>query len=309
MARDEQVVGLIGLGQMGRPMARTLRRAGWRVVAWDVVAASIEAAVADGVEPASDPAGVARAAPIVLTSLPDIAAVRAVALGERGLAAAGRNDLLLVDTSTATASDARSLAADLAALGIACLDAPVTGGPGGAEAGRLGVMVGGDLPALERARPILETIGGIVVHCGPSGAGQVVKACNQLIVVATLGAVAEALVMAEAAGVDPAAAREALMAGYAASPILDGQGGRMLRRDFAPGGKARFNLKDAAALAELSATTGVRIPVFDAAAGYIRALVEAGGGDLDHSAIVTVIERLAPAPAGSPGLSTSKGAR
>jgi 2-hydroxy-3-oxopropionate reductase len=151
-------------------------------------------------------------------------------------------------------------------------------------------MVGGTAADLERARPVLESIGGTVVHCGPTGSGQVVKACNQLIVVATLGAVGEALVMARAAGVDPAAAREALLAGYAKSQVLEGQGLRMLTRDFTPGGKARFNLKDVAALSELSAETGVHTPVFTAAADYIRTLVDAGGGDLDHSAIVTVIE-------------------
>ena len=289
------VVGVVGLGQMGGAMARTLQRAGWRVVAWDLFAPNVEAAARDGIEPAADPAAVAAIAPIVLTSLPDIAAVREVALGERGLAAAGRDDLLVIDTSTSSPADARALAADLAERGIDFLDAPLTGGPGGAAAGRLGVMVGGDPTVLGRARPVLETVGSTVVLCGPPGAGQVVKACNQLIVVATLGAVAEALVLAEAAGVDPWSAREALLAGYAASPILEGQGGRMLRRDFAPGGKARFNLKDVAALAELSDGAGVRIPVFDAAAGHIRALVDAGGGDLDHSAIVTVIERVTPA--------------
>ncbi len=309
MAHEGRVVGLIGLGQMGRPMARTLVRAGWRVVAWDLLPAGIAAAVEDGSEAVASPTAVAAASGIVITSLPDIAAVRAVALGGAGLAASGRRDLLLVDTSTTTASSSRALAADLALVGIAFLDAPVTGGPAGAEAGHLGVMVGGAAADVERARPVLETIGSTVVHCGPVGSGQVVKACNQLIVVATLGAVAEALVIAEAAGVDPARVREVLMAGYAASPILEGQGGRMLRRDFAPGGKARFNLKDAVALAELSAATGVRLPVFDAAADYIRALVEAGGGDLDHSAIVTVIERATPPAGGSAHPAASKGAR
>jgi 2-hydroxy-3-oxopropionate reductase len=294
MTSQPGVVGVIGLGQMGGAMARTLQSAGWRVVAWDLGAALVDAAARDGIESAADPAAVAARASIVLTSLPDIAAVRSVALGERGLAEAARGDLLLVDTSTATPSDARALAADLAVRGIAFVDAPVTGGPGGAAAGSLGVMVGGDAALVERARPVLEAIGSVVVHCGPLGSGQVVKACNQLIVVATLGAVAEALVLAEAAGVDPWRAREALMAGYAASPILEGQGGRMLRRDFAPGGKARFNLKDVAALAEISSGTGVPLPVFEAAAGHIRALVDAGGGDLDHSAIVTVIGRVPP---------------
>jgi 2-hydroxy-3-oxopropionate reductase len=290
-------------------MAATLVRGGWRVVGWDLVPAGVEAAARDGLEPAADPAAVAAAAAIVITSLPDISAVRAVVLGERGLAAAGRDDLLVVDTSTATASDARAFAGELAAIGIAFLDAPVTGGPGGAATGALGVMVGGSASDLERARPVLETIGATIVHCGPSGSGQVVKACNQLIVVATLGAVAEALVMAKAAGVDPAAAREALLAGYARSPVLEGQGLRMLTRDFAPGGRARFNLKDVAALAELSAATGVRTPVFDTAAAYIRALVDAGGGDLDHSAIITVIEGSGLPPDGAADAPTPKGDR
>ena len=211
--------------------------------------------------------------------------------GAHGLLAARRTDLLLVDTSTATASDARTLAADVISAGAGYLDAPVTGGPGGADAGTLGIMVGGASEDLERARPLLEVLGSVVVHAGGPGAGQVTKAANQLIVVATLGAVAEALALVAAAGVDPAAARAVLTAGYADSPILRNQGRRMLAGDFAPGGKARFNLKDAAALAELSAEAGIALPVFDAAAGYIRTLVAAGGGDLDHSAIITVIGR------------------
>lgn len=272
-------------------MARTLQRGGRPVVAWDAFVPAREAAAADGIEIAADPAGVAAAAAIVLTSLPGIGEVREVILGDRGLAAAGRDDLLVVDTSTTTPADARALAARLDEIGVDFIDAPVTGGPGGAATGKLGIMLGGEAAQIERARPILDILGSTVVCCGPIGSGQVVKACNQLIVVTTLGAVAEALSLADAAGVDAARAREALLAGYAASPILEGQGGRMLRRDFTPGGKARFNIKDRAALAELSAATGVALPVFEAAVGYIQALVDAGGGDLDHSAIITVIER------------------
>lgn len=283
-------VGIVGLGQMGAPMARTLMAVGWRVVGWDLMAAAVDAAAGAGVAVVASPAAVAAEADVVLTSLPDITAVRAVVLGPDGLADAQRPDLLLVDTSTATAADARALAAELAGRGIRFIDAPVTGGPGGAAAGTLGVMVGGAAEDVTRARPVLETIGGTVVHCGPVGSGQVVKACNQLIVVATLGAVAEALATARAAGVDPALARQVLLAGYARSPILENQGARMLSGDFTPGGKARFNLKDVAALAELSAETGVQTPVFEAAARYIAALVDQGGGDLDHSAIVKIVD-------------------
>jgi 2-hydroxy-3-oxopropionate reductase len=286
----ERTVGVIGLGQMGGAMTRTLRGAGWRVVAWDLATPLMEAARSVGAEIAKDPRDVARRCPTVITSLPDAAAVRAVVLGERGLATAGRLDLLVADASTTTPAEARALAAACAEQGISFLDSPVTGGPAGAANGKLGIMVGGDAAAFARAKPLFGVLGAAVVHCGASGAGQVVKACNQLIVVATLGAVAEALVTARAAGVDPWVAREALLAGYAASPILAGQGERMLRRDFTPGGKARFNAKDAVTLAQVSAETGVPLPVFGAAAGYIDALVAAGGGDLDHSAIVTVVD-------------------
>ncbi len=293
MSVDADRVGLIGLGQMGSAMAATLVRHGRSVLAWDVDAGACRAAAGNGIEIALDPADVAARVSLIVTSLPGADALRDALLGERGLVAAERAGLLVIDTSTMSPHEAQALEAQAAEHGIDLIDAPVTGGPGGAADGRLGIMVGGDGPRLERARPVLEILGSTIVHCGPVGSGQVVKACNQLIVVATLGAVAEALTTAAAAGVDPAKAREALLAGYAASPILENQGARMLQRDFEPGGKARFNLKDVAALAELSATTGIALPVFDAAAGYIRTLVDAGGGDLDHSAIVTVVERAA----------------
>lgn len=288
---DGNVVGLIGLGQMGGRMARRLHLAGWRVVGWDPFAPAVAAAATSGLEPAADPAAVAAAAPIVVTSLPDMVALRAVVFGRGGIASAGHSDRLIVDTTTLTPDQAREIHGELALHGIGFLDAPVSGGTAGAEMGTLGVMVGGDAGLFELARPVLDAIGAKVVHCGPSGAGQVVKAINQLIVVATLGAVGEALAIARAARVDPGLAREVMLAGYATSPVLDNGGGRMISRDFAPGGKAGYNLKDIAALAELSAAGGVRIPVFEAAAEYIRALVAAGGGDLDHAAIIDIIER------------------
>jgi 3-hydroxyisobutyrate dehydrogenase-like beta-hydroxyacid dehydrogenase len=154
-------------------------------------------------------------------------------------------------------------------------------------------MIGGEHDLFERARPVLDAMGSKVVRCGATGSGQVVKAVNQLVVVATLGAVGEALAIARAAGVDPAVARDVMLAGYATSPVLDNGGGRMIRRDFVPGGKAAFNMKDIAALDGLSAAAGVPIPVFDAAAKYIKALVLADGGDLDHAAIIDIIEKAA----------------
>ncbi|MGA2513400.1 MAG: NAD(P)-dependent oxidoreductase [Candidatus Limnocylindrales bacterium] len=291
MSTQPGVVGIIGLGQMGGRMARVLDAAGLRVVAWDLFPGALEVAARNGIEPAPDPAAVAEAAAIVITSLPDISALRAVVYGARGLAAAGRADLLIVDTTTLTPEQARLICAELAARGIGFLDGPVSGGTASAEKGTLGIMVGGERALYERALPVLSVIGSKVVLCGPIGSGQVVKAANQLIVVATLGAVGEALAIARAAGVDPALARDVMLAGYAGSPVLDNGGGRMIQRDFAPGGKAAFNMKDIAALEELSRSGGVPIPVFEASARYIEALVAAGGGDLDHAAIIDIIEK------------------
>jgi 2-hydroxy-3-oxopropionate reductase len=286
-----KTVGVIGLGQMGGRMARVIHAAGWRVAGWDVFPAAVAVAAAHGIEPAADPAAVAAAAPIIITSLPDFEALRAVAFGERGVVGAGRPGGVIIDTTTMTPRQAREIHSELAARGTGFLDAPVSGGTAGAEMGSLGIMVGGEAALFERARPVLETIGSKVVHCGPAGSGQVVKAVNQLIVMATLGAVGEALTLARAAGVDPGVAREVMLAGYAASPVLDNGGGRMIRRDFAPGGKAGFNLKDIRALSELSTALGVPIPVFEAAATYIEALVATGGGNLDHAAIIDIIDR------------------
>jgi 2-hydroxy-3-oxopropionate reductase len=291
MADQAKVVGIIGLGQMGGRMARVFRAKGYRVVVWDLFAPAVEAAARDGLVAAADPAAVARECSLVITSLPEIKALRAVVFGETGLVAGARSDLLIVDTSTLTPDQAREICGELAARGIGFLDAPVSGGTAGAEKGTLGIMIGGEKALFDRAKPTLDDIGSKVVLCGPIGAGQIVKAVNQLIVVATLGAVAEAVAICKATGVDPAIARDVMLAGYATSAVLDNGGGRMVRRDFVPGGKAIYNMKDIAALAELSAAANLPIPVFDAAAGYIRGLVAAGGGDLDHAAIIDIIEK------------------
>ncbi|HYO42645.1 MAG TPA: NAD(P)-dependent oxidoreductase [Candidatus Limnocylindrales bacterium] len=290
--------GVVGLGTMGGAMTATLRRAGWDVVCTDPVDAARDAAAATGARPLADAAAVAALADVVILSLPDATIVNAVIDGPGGIAASARRGLTVVDTSTLAPADARAIGAKLAALGIGYLDTPVSGGPGGAVKGTLSVMVGGTPEDLERARAVLETIGSRVVRCGDVGAGSVAKACNQLIVVATIGAVAEALAIADASGVDPAAVREALLGGWAASSILDLHGARMVSGDWVPGGRAAFHLKDVDTLAALTAATGVHTAVFDAAAGYIRSLVERGGGELDHSAVYTIVRGATPAPAG-----------
>jgi 2-hydroxy-3-oxopropionate reductase len=271
-------------------MCGTLVREGWRVVAWDPAAPAMDAASTKGAELASDPADVASRAEVVVTSVPDAQALRLAALGERGLVRAGRARGLIVDTSTMLAADASGIAADLAAYRVGFLDAPVSGGVRGAESGQLAIMVGGSVADFDRAHPVLACLGKTVVHCGPVGAGQIAKACNQVVVMATHESIAEALVLAEASGLDPWRVREVLMGGYGASPILEIQGPRMLNRDFAPGGRARFHLKDIAAIRALATDADLDLPVFKAAARQFERLVDAGGGDLDNSAVITMLE-------------------
>ena len=270
-------------------MSATLRRAGWSVVATSRSAEARSAAEATGARTVDNPAAVAAAADVIVLSLPDASAVREVLGGPAGLAAGAHDGLTVVDTSTLAPADARSIAESMAAAGIAYLDAPVSGGPPAAQDGTLSVMVGGDAGDLARVRPVLETLGSRIVHCGAVGAGSVAKACNQLIVLATIAAVAESLAIADGAGVDPATVREAMLGGWAASPILRLHGERMLAGDWVPGGRAEFHLKDIATLAALSSASGIATPVFDAAAAYVRALVDAGAGGLDHSAIYAIV--------------------
>ena len=286
-----ETVGIVGLGRMGGGMCRTLLRAGIDVVAWDLAEPAREQARTDGARIAADPAALADLTRTVVLSLPDAHAVNDVLFGERGLIHDGSRVELVLDTSTTLPREARELAAAAAARGVEFLDAPLSGGVRGAETGTLAVMVGGSAEAFERARPVASIIGRTVVHCGPAGAGQVAKACNQLIVMATLEAVAETLVLADEAGLDPRRIREVLMSGLAASPILENQGLRMIERDFVPGGRCIFHLKDIATIRELATEAGLDLPVFDASAARMEQLVDACGGELDHSAIVTTVER------------------
>ncbi len=252
-ARTKPVVGVIGLGIMGAPMARNLLRAGFPLVVWNRTPQRADALVAAGAERAASPREVAERAAIAITMLsdsPDVAEVyRAV---DGVLAGAGAGDVL-IDMSTIAPRVARELAAEAAARGAAMLDAPVSGGDVGAQEGTLSIMVGGDAAALERARPALEALGTRITHVGASGAGQVVKACNQIVVGLTLEALGEALVLGSKAGVDPAAIVEALGGGLAASRVLEVRGPKLLARDFEPGFKLDLHAKDLAIVLETGA--------------------------------------------------------
>jgi 2-hydroxy-3-oxopropionate reductase len=284
-------VGFIGLGIMGRPMAGRLLSAGLSLTVASRSLAPDDEIVAAGAAWAASPAEVAAGCDVVITMLPDTPDVIDVLLGEGGVAAALRPGALVIDMSTITPGATRTIADTLASRQVMMLDAPVSGGEAGAIGGTLSIMVGGPEEAFGRARPLFEVMGKNVVHVGPAGAGQVAKACNQLIVAATIEAVAEALNLAARAGVDPAIVRAAMTGGFADSRVLQVHGQRMLDRAFAPGFRARMHRKDARIVLDAAGQCGSPVPAFEVVAAQLDRLVdEAGSGNLDHSALLTLLE-------------------
>jgi 2-hydroxy-3-oxopropionate reductase len=283
-------IGFIGLGVMGKPMARNLLGAGFELVVHSRSPGPVDELVAVGAARADGPGAVAADADVIVTMLPDAPDVELVVFGDRGLHETVRRGSLVIEMSTIRPSATRELAARLARRDVAMLDAPVSGGERGAIEATLTIMVGGPDEAFARALPILDVLGKRVTHVGPSGAGQIAKACNQLIVGATIQAVAEALVLAAKAGVDPETVREALLGGFAGSKILLAHGRRMLDDDFAPGFRAALHRKDAAIVLETAREAGSPVPSFEVIAAALETLVDCGRGDLDHAALVTLLE-------------------
>lgn len=288
-ASEIRVIGFIGLGIMGRPMALNLVKAGHELMVHSRSPGPVEELVAAGAT-RGGVVEIAASCEVVITMLPDTVTVELVV---RELAAGLARGSLVIDMSTIHPDAARALAKDCVEKGIDFLDAPVSGGEKGAIDGTLSVMAGGDAQALERAMPVLSAMSSRVVHVGGPGAGQVTKAVNQLVVVGTIQIVAEALVLAAKAGVSPAKVREALLGGFAQSRILDAHGQRMLQRNFVPGARVRLHVKDTDVLSSLSRSLGVPLPAFDAAAAQLQAVIDHGGIDMDHSALVTELERAA----------------
>jgi 2-hydroxy-3-oxopropionate reductase len=282
-------IGFIGLGIMGRPMARNLLAAGYPLTVFSRSPGPVDELVEAGAARAGSSAEVASASDVVITMLPDTPDVELVLLGPGGVHEGTARGSLILDMSSIDPGPTRAIATRLAELGVAMLDAPVSGGERGAIDGTLSVMAGGEPDAFERARPILEVLGSSVVHIGPSGAGQVCKAANQLVVAATIEAVAEALALAERSGVDAAKVREALLGGFAGSKILEVHGRRMLDRAFEPGFRVRLHRKDARIVMDVAAEVGARVPSFAVVTEQLQRLVDAGGGDLDHSALFTLV--------------------
>ncbi len=283
------LVGFIGLGVMGRPMATNLMKAGFPMVVSSRSRAASAELVDAGATWMDTPAEVAKQASVVITMLPDTPDVEDVMVGSHGVLHELRRGSLVIDMSTIAPLAARRVGQMIEERQAAFLDAPVSGGQLGAVDGSLTIMVGGQPAAFQRARPLLEAMGKRVTLVGPIGAGQVAKACNQLIVAANIEAVAEALVLAAAAGVDPARVRDALLGGFASSRVLEVHGQRMLGHDFSPGFRAVLHRKDARIVAELADTVGSPVPMFEVVRIALDHLVDRDG-KLDHSALVTLRE-------------------
>lgn len=284
------VTGFIGLGIMGRPMASNLARAGFQVVVHNRSPGPMEALAAQGLATAETPRAVGEAADTVILMLANTPAVESVLFGDNGLAEGVAESALVIDMGTTAVPDTRRFAERLAARSVDYLDAPVSGGEVGAREGTLTIMAGGEGRAVERARPLFECLGGRLTHVGGTGAGQVAKAANQVIVGLTIGAVAEALTLARRAGVDPSRVREALMGGFAGSRILELHGQRMVERSFEPGGRSTTQRKDLFQALELARSLDLELPATALNMSLYDTLIAQGGGDLDHSALVKVID-------------------
>ena len=282
-------VGFIGLGVMGRPMALHLQRAGHDLHVWSRRPESAEGLPATV---CATPAELGRRCEVVFTVITSSADVEGVALGPDGLIDGMAAGSVLVDCSTIAPDVARHIAARLGEKGIAMLDAPVSGGAQGAIDATLAIMAGGEAEVLERVRPLLQCLGQRIVHIGPNGAGQVAKACNQMIMVAAIQAAAEAMRLAAASGVDCGKVREALAGGSAASRVLDVMGERMVRRDFAAGIEARLHHKDFGLVLAAARQSGVPVPLAATVDQQLNALMAQGWGRDDTSSLLRVLEML-----------------
>jgi 2-hydroxy-3-oxopropionate reductase len=284
-------IGFIGLGIMGKPMAKNLLAAGYPLTVHSRSRGPVDELAAAGATRANGPTGVSAASDVTITMLPDTPDVESVLVGIGGVIEGAAPGSLVIDMSTVDPIATRRFAAAFAEREVAMLDAPVSGGEKGAIDASLSIMVGGEEPGFSRAEPVFRALGSNIVHVGPSGAGQIAKACNQLVVGATIEAVAEALLLAERAGVDPAKVREALVGGFAGSKILEVHGQRMLDRAFAPGFRIRLHRKDARIVQETAAEVGSPIPSFEVVANQLQRAIDAGDGEADHSALLTQLER------------------
>jgi 2-hydroxy-3-oxopropionate reductase len=283
-------IGFIGLGIMGKPMAANLLRGGYELTVHSRSPRPVEELAGMGARTAPTPRRVAESCDVVITMLPDSPNVRQVVAGEDGVLEGATAGSLLIDMSTISPVAARELAGEARARGVGMLDAPVSGGDVGARQGTLSIMAGGEPEDFARAEPIFNVLGKTVTHVGPSGAGQVVKACNQIVVALTIEAVSEALVLGSKAGVDPVVILQVLSGGMAANRVMEMRGRNFLEHDFTPGFKVDLHSKDLGIALAAGREYGVPLPVTAIVDQMLNALRTRGMGAQDHSALLTLLE-------------------
>lgn len=289
-----EVIGFIGLGVMGKPMAKHLLAKGHQVVGYNRSRPAVDDLVAAGGIGASSAADVAQQATIVITMVPDTADVERVIAGPHGVLSTLKAGSVIVDMSSISPVATAALAQTVHSKGSVMLDAPVSGGEVGAINATLSIMVGGETAALDRVRPVLECMGSRIIHVGEApGAGQTCKVCNQIAIGGALVGVSEALALARKASVDPSKVREALLGGFAASKVLEVHGERLIKKNFSPGFRTRLYQKDLRLANETAASHGVALPATAVVAQLLNALAASGGSDLDYSALGTVLFDLA----------------
>lgn len=286
-------VGFIGLGVMGAPMARNLVAAGYEVTGYDVVPAGVEELQEAGGRKATSIAEALSGAEIAITMLPDSPQVEEVAFSPGGLLESAASGIVYVDHSTIAPETSKKVASAARERGLRPIDAPVSGGEAGAKEGSLSIMVGGKAADVAAARPLLEVVGTTVVHVGGDGAGQTVKAANQLVVAVVIEAVAEAMVLLEACGVEVAPALEVLAGGLAGNKILERKRASMVAHDFHPGFRVDLHHKDLGIMLQTAREVGVALPLGGLVAELMASLRARGGGSLDHSALLLLVEALA----------------
>jgi 2-hydroxy-3-oxopropionate reductase len=285
-------IGFIGLGIMGKPMVRNLLKAGYAVTVFNRSRPAMEELAADGAALADSPQALAEASDVVITMLPDGPDVELVLLGSDGVLAGSHAGMLLIDMSTISPAMAQRLSEIARSKGVGMLDAPVSGGEQGAINAALSIMVGGEAEDFERARPMFEALGKTITLCGGAGAGQIVKACNQVAVALSIAATAEALALGAKAGVDGEVILRVLGGGLANSRVMELRGPTMARRTFKPGFRARLHAKDLRIIMETARQSKVALPFSALAEQLFTGLVASGRGDYDHSGLLDIIEDL-----------------
>jgi len=286
-------VGYIGLGIMGKPMARNIMKAGYEIVVHNRSRQSVHELVSEGAIEAHSPAEVAEQVDIVFTNLPDSPDVELVALGEKGIIQGAHEGLIYIDNSTIKPATARRVGGKLAEKGVAMLDAPVSGGDIGAINGTLTIMVGGSAEALEKVMPLLKAVGKIITHVGGLGDGQIAKAANQIMVAAQMVAMGELLILAQKAGADPEKVVQAIRGGAAGCWTLDNKPHRLFAGNREPGFKAYMQAKDLSIVMDTAREFGIPLPSTAVNTQLFNAMLEMGMAEQDNSAVIGVIEKLA----------------